>query len=401
MRRQLFLLLSLAVAASVHAQDVIVKKDGSTILSKVIEINTADVKYKKSSNPDGPTYTINTSDILSINYENGEKETFENVVGSTNAASEKASAPQGYVEKPADARNAEILALHNKEYGITKELSKRAKDTPATYWSFLLGVKSSSIMSNEDIEMTFKRETVTGSDGKEFVYYINLKNKTDRTIYIDKARSFRIENSGNSMCYYEDTGQKTVSVGGGSGASLGLGSVAGALGVGGVVGQIAGGIGVGGGTNHSVSTTFQQQRVVAIPPHGSRNLTEEKRVQTKKGNLIKDDEFEQVESAEVFRIKQEDCGLSKGYINRGEVKILAEDELPWSTEYIVTYSTEEDLSTYSSLKATLYIHEVIGGFFGMKVVLDTEKEQKMMNEYIEGVTPNTIMSKILMSEKAK
>ena len=37
----------LGVAQTVLAQDVIVKKDGSTILSKVLEINSADVKYKK------------------------------------------------------------------------------------------------------------------------------------------------------------------------------------------------------------------------------------------------------------------------------------------------------------------------------------------------------------------
>lgn len=77
MKRILFLLMLLS-ATSVFAQDVIVKKDGSTILSKVIEIGTSEVKYKKFSNQNGPTYTIRISDLLSINYQNGEKEEFSN-----------------------------------------------------------------------------------------------------------------------------------------------------------------------------------------------------------------------------------------------------------------------------------------------------------------------------------
>lgn len=81
MKKVLFLLMLLS-ATSVFAQDVIVKKDGTTILSKVIEIGTSEVKYKKFSNQDGPTYTIKISDLLSINYQNGEKEEFKNTTSS-------------------------------------------------------------------------------------------------------------------------------------------------------------------------------------------------------------------------------------------------------------------------------------------------------------------------------
>ena len=58
------------------AQDVIVKKDGSTLLSKVVEINSAEIKYRKWSNLDGPIYTLNLSEVLSINYQNGEVDKF-------------------------------------------------------------------------------------------------------------------------------------------------------------------------------------------------------------------------------------------------------------------------------------------------------------------------------------
>lgn len=76
MKKILILFFLFLCADYMFAQDVIVKKDGSTILSKVLEVNPSNVKYKKSSNLNGPTYSIDISDLLSINYENGDKDCF-------------------------------------------------------------------------------------------------------------------------------------------------------------------------------------------------------------------------------------------------------------------------------------------------------------------------------------
>lgn len=59
------------------AQDVIVKQDKSTILAKILKVTASEIEYKRFSNPNGPTYTIPVTDVVSINYENGEKDTFE------------------------------------------------------------------------------------------------------------------------------------------------------------------------------------------------------------------------------------------------------------------------------------------------------------------------------------
>jgi len=63
-------------SVAAHGQDVIVKKDGGTIVSKVLEIDDTIVRYKKFSNLEGPTYSIAKAEVNCINYENGEKETF-------------------------------------------------------------------------------------------------------------------------------------------------------------------------------------------------------------------------------------------------------------------------------------------------------------------------------------
>ena len=65
------------------AQDIIVKKDGTTIKAKVEKVTDSVIEYKRFSNLTGPTYTIKIADLLAINYENGESETFGNSGTST------------------------------------------------------------------------------------------------------------------------------------------------------------------------------------------------------------------------------------------------------------------------------------------------------------------------------
>ena len=47
MKKQIVLAMLSLAAINVAAQDVVVKKDGSTILAKVLEVNKDNIKYKK------------------------------------------------------------------------------------------------------------------------------------------------------------------------------------------------------------------------------------------------------------------------------------------------------------------------------------------------------------------
>lgn len=69
-------LFLLCMAATATAQDVIVMKDQTTVMSKVLEITSTEIKYKKWNNQDGPTYSVLRSEVVSINYENEEVEKF-------------------------------------------------------------------------------------------------------------------------------------------------------------------------------------------------------------------------------------------------------------------------------------------------------------------------------------
>lgn len=71
------LILFLFACSTAYSQDVIVKKDGSTVLAKVLTVSKEIVEYKKWSNPNGPTYKIEVNELLSINYQNGDIDRFD------------------------------------------------------------------------------------------------------------------------------------------------------------------------------------------------------------------------------------------------------------------------------------------------------------------------------------
>lgn len=75
--RSLLLLLALIFVEICFAQDVIILKDGDEIEAKVTEILSNQIKYKRASNPTGPTYTIAVSKVFMIRYESGDKDIFD------------------------------------------------------------------------------------------------------------------------------------------------------------------------------------------------------------------------------------------------------------------------------------------------------------------------------------
>lgn len=86
MKRYLLLLLGIMIAAITMANDVITKKNGTTIQCKVTEVGSTTVKYKRATNLEGPNYTIDLTEINSIKYENGSVDNFgEQSVIATNS----------------------------------------------------------------------------------------------------------------------------------------------------------------------------------------------------------------------------------------------------------------------------------------------------------------------------
>lgn len=73
------LFLTLLYTGICFGQDVIIMKDGDEIEAKVTEILKDNIKYKRASNPTGPTYTISKSKVFMIRYESGDKDIFDEI----------------------------------------------------------------------------------------------------------------------------------------------------------------------------------------------------------------------------------------------------------------------------------------------------------------------------------
>ena len=71
--KQLLVFLLFLCVTNVSAQDVIVKKDGSTIVCRVVELTSSEITYKKWSDLKGSNYVMNRADASAINYEDGKK----------------------------------------------------------------------------------------------------------------------------------------------------------------------------------------------------------------------------------------------------------------------------------------------------------------------------------------
>ncbi len=236
--------LMLFLATQIFAQDVIVMKDGSTILSKVVEIGTTEVKYKKYSNLEGPNYAILKSDIMVINYENGQKDTFNDATSApaTTNANNQTSIPFE-VNPNLEKDNLQLVQAFN-----STSLSYIGDDTKKKCYAlaWVLGLKEGSIIETPELKATFEmkvwhgRVALTGSKVKgdrtlslgepsgfnfenyQFRLVVKLTNKTDKPLYVDLHNCFISQNGVSSP--YDILSATTIGTTGRANGNTGVGT---------------------------------------------------------------------------------------------------------------------------------------------------------------------------------
>lgn len=132
MKKLLFVLFAVWCGAmTAAAQDLIVKTDASQVEVRVLEISPDAVRYKRFSNPDGPTYVLPVAEIRYIRYANGEVEYYAKEVpaepltparsageAQEQAAGETEAAPQAEAPRPAPEyvlRRYEVGDLYDRD----------------------------------------------------------------------------------------------------------------------------------------------------------------------------------------------------------------------------------------------------------------------------------------------
>ena len=99
MKKMGTILFVVATGSILHAQDTIYTKSGNIIPAKVYEITQQEIRYQKSSNLEGPIYTINKNSVSLIEYKNGTKDVFtgnQNMGNPSNANNGNYNKDAGY-----------------------------------------------------------------------------------------------------------------------------------------------------------------------------------------------------------------------------------------------------------------------------------------------------------------
>lgn len=334
--KRLFVFYSILLSLNINAQDIIILRNGDEIESKVVKVGD-EIEYKKWSNQDGPIYTLKRDDVFMVKYVNGEKDIFDRKENSNETTVKTEIPKDGFVRRAAAENNQSIIDKYNVPIHFAQT---KPKDKKSDLYFPIMAMSESSIASTDELELNIVPTRVWESgyfSGYKFKYTIELKNKSDKTIYIDLANSFKIYCDETSDSFYNSE-TKTISKGSGTAVGMGIGL-----------------LGVGANNQSAVSTTYASDRILAIPPHSTKDLNEYKRVHIKK------DEYVTISDLEEYALTLRP-GMQRP--NKNGYVSYTEENSPYTREYIITYSTSQDFSEYSSLNVKLYARYIYGGWIG-------------------------------------
>ncbi|MBQ7042602.1 MAG: hypothetical protein IJN66_07855 [Muribaculaceae bacterium] len=335
MKKILLLLLSFVIASGVKifADDLIILRNGDIINGVVVEVLTNEIKYRKSSNLEGPLYSMSKEDVLSIKYANGDIDKFE----STKIESNVQQSKNGPIKaKPASDNDDKKTMYSNLPRLNLKKSNKKSKD-----FFPIMSFTDSSIISTNELSVIINPEAVEYYDGGWKVkigYTILLVNKTDNPIYIDRASCFRRFNNAETKSYF-DNKQTTVSHGNSVGGGIGLS-----------IGVI--GVGLGNSSSSSHSESYSVDRFLAIGPRSRANLIDYKYIRLSETKA----KFKTVSDIEYWGFDLN----SESDINQGEVKTYSEQNTPYSNRYYITYSTDQEFKNCYTIEFELYAKYIVG-----------------------------------------
>lgn len=370
MKKELLAIIIFICVVRAYSQDIMILRNGDEIMAKIAKVSNVEIEYKKWKNQDGPIYTINKDEVFLIKYSNGEKDIFTSGTQQQPPAQQTNVSTLTFVKKSLAGNNQQLID----RYKTPVHFAKTAENKDAHYLFPIMTMSDSSLVSTSDLELKIVPTLVWNENFESYEKYYNIEllNKTDKIVYIDLANSFRVFSDGTSRNYF-NTEETTVNHGSSSGAGFNLGGLTNAIGIGGIVGTLAGATMVGGSNQHSVSTTYTNQRFLAIPPHSKKNLTELKQVQIKKK------EYKTISKPESYFFY---LNSLRGILKKNGYISYTEDESPYTIKYIITYSTTQDFSEYSSLYAKLYARYVCGGMYETMYNTTQEKAIKQVQKYI-------------------
>ena len=223
---------------------------------------------------------------------------------------------------PSHAKKLVFLAPDNNNQKVIKRYNRykhrhRVSPYRSQGYTAIFGVRSNSVMSTDEVEVNVIKkwvQDVAVTDQDNRLFFVEIKNKTRDTIYIDKGYCFRIYNNGKRYRYFDPNTVETDEI----------------------------------------------QRFIAIPPHSKRYLSDYKAVLINKGKYK---EVKIIDYPEEFDWNARSAGVYKGYLHQYEVRSFSEDHSPYYRSFLISYSKDRDFSEYSYLIINFYMRQLIGSFF--------------------------------------
>lgn len=221
-----------------------------------------------------------------------------------------------FVDVGPDKNNQKVINRYNSSHFRADMLPYEINVKGAKDFTALFGIRSNSVMSTDDIEITILKKWVSSpvyDDKEDRVYFVQIRNKTDQPIFVDRSCCFRIDSDGSRLCYFDP---------------------------------------------NKNSDSLSVKRMIVIPPHGQSNLTDCRWKFHKKENYA-----EILEYPEDFLWNLNAVGITEGYLGYGQIKRFTEENSPYYRSFIIAYSKQDDFSTYSFAKINFYIREMAGLYF--------------------------------------
>lgn len=380
MNKFLCFAFTLLCFANAFGQDRVITKNGDVFEAYRIDVGSNYVYYTKEDKEEAVVQKISKSDVLMIKKKDGTKINVTECEpnASKSQATQTSNGQQSivqvkYEDLPSEAKaaNDAFIAKYNAPFEtFMKEKCKKHIGKTKAYEAFAIyGVTRKSVISNEDLEIRFilghfdhtKKNNIKWVEEKGWLNHgimVNVRNKTNKTIYVDLGNSFYVS-LGQAQCYYVPSSTSTTQ-GASNGGSVNLGAITGALGIGGVAGTLANGISVGGGSSNSTTNTTYSQRVMAIPPMSSLNLPPQYMYGNEAKTLAKGFSLNSPSyyglSPCVHFLKESDDGP----LFFGDKYEYSEENSPLQLSNILAYSYEENCSSLKSITTNLYLRNLLG-----------------------------------------
>ena len=180
MKYTLLFILFICSSNIIKAQDTLYMRTSESILVKVIEVGTTEVKYKKLDNLNGPIFSILKSDLLIIKYENGIKDNFssikkneEKVVGFENLFIQGQNDAIIHYDGYKTAGTAVLLSTAYPFYGIFLGIAPALLSSNSDPKDENLGYPNLDLMKNEQYAKGYKQKAKQIKRKKVITNYVS------------------------------------------------------------------------------------------------------------------------------------------------------------------------------------------------------------------------------------